>query len=83
MAPPFAIEGRPLHVFLEHIVAEEGWTLRYSNPDVAEAARRIVLHGSVDGLKAEEALGVALATSGLQYRLEAGELLVSRPATAR
>jgi ferric-dicitrate binding protein FerR (iron transport regulator) len=83
VAPPFAIDGRPLHVFLEHIVAEEGWTLRYSNPDVAEAARRIVLHGSVDGLKAEKALDVTLATSGLQYRLEAGELLVSRPATAR
>jgi ferric-dicitrate binding protein FerR (iron transport regulator) len=83
VAPSFAIEGRPLHVFLEYIAAEEGWTLRYSAPDVAEAARRIVLHGSVDGLKAEEALGVALATSGLQYRLQGGELLVSRPATAR
>jgi ferric-dicitrate binding protein FerR (iron transport regulator) len=83
VAPSFAIEGRPLHVFLEHIAAEQGWALRYSDPDVAEAARRIVLHGSVDGLNAEEALGVALATSGLQYRLQAGELLVSRPATAR
>jgi ferric-dicitrate binding protein FerR (iron transport regulator) len=83
VAPSFAIEGRPLHAFLEHIAGEEGWTLRYSQPDVAEAARRIVLHGSVDGLKADEALVAALATSGLQYQLQAGELVISRPATAR
>jgi ferric-dicitrate binding protein FerR (iron transport regulator) len=79
LAPSFAIEGHSLRAFLEHVAAEEGWTLRYANPAVAEAADRIVLHGSVDGLRAEDALDVALATSGLQYRLSGGELLVSRP----
>lgn len=83
VAPSFTIEGRPLHAFLEHTVAEEGWTLRYADREVADAARRIILHGSVDGLRAEDALGVALATSRLQYRLDAGELFVSRPADAR
>ena len=79
LAPPFAIEGHSLRAFLEHAAAEEGWTLRYANPAVAEAADRILLHGSVDGLAAEEALKVALATSGLEYRLSGGELLVLRP----
>jgi len=83
LAPPFAIEGRSLHAFLEHIAAEEGWTLQYANPAVAEAADRILLHGSVDGLGAEEAIAVALATSGLEYRLSAGELVVSRPSKPR
>ena len=83
VAPAFAIEGRPLGAFLEHTAGEQGWTLRYDDPTVADAARRITLHGSVEGLGAEDALGVALATSGLQYRLRAGELLVSRPADAR
>ena len=83
LAPSFAIEGRPLRAFLEHLAGEEGWTLRYADPTLTTAASRIVLHGSVEGLRAEEALGVALATSGLQYRLRAGELLVSRPADAR
>jgi ferric-dicitrate binding protein FerR (iron transport regulator) len=77
IAPSFAIEGRPLRVFLEHITAEEGWTLHYADPAVADAATRTILHGSVDGLKAEDALGVALGASGLRYRLRGGELLVS------
>jgi ferric-dicitrate binding protein FerR (iron transport regulator) len=83
VAPSFAIEGRSLHSFLEHITTEEGWTLRYADPDLADAAARIVLHGSVEGLKAEEALGVVLPTSGLDYRLREGELLVSKRATGR
>lgn len=83
LAPSFAIEGRPLRAFLEHTAAEEGWILRYADPAVAEAAGRITLHGLVDGLRAEEALSVALATSGLRSRLRAGELFVSRPADAR
>ncbi|HEY1302085.1 MAG TPA: FecR family protein [Vicinamibacterales bacterium] len=83
IAPAFPIEGRPLHAFLEHLAAEEGWTLRYVDPSVAEAAAHIVLHGSVDELRPEDALGVALATSGLQYRLQGRELFVSRPPGAR
>ena len=83
VAPSFAIEGRSLRAFLEHLAGEEGWILQYADAGVAEAAGRTILHGSVEGLQAEQALGVALATSGLQYRLRAGELLVSRAADAR
>ena len=83
VAPSFAIEGRSLRAFLEHLAGEEGWTLQYGDATVAEAAGRIILHGSVEGLQAEQALAVALATSGLRYRLSAGELLVSRAADAR
>jgi ferric-dicitrate binding protein FerR (iron transport regulator) len=83
LAPPFEIEGRSLHAFLDDVAREEGWTLHYANPTLADAAARIVLHGSVEGLRVEEALGVALATSGLQYRLRVSELLVSRPADAQ
>jgi ferric-dicitrate binding protein FerR (iron transport regulator) len=83
IAPSFAIDGRPLGVFLDHIAAEQGWTLHYADPVVADAAAHIVLHGSVEGLSAEDALRGVLATSGLQYRLHAGELLVSRASDAR
>jgi ferric-dicitrate binding protein FerR (iron transport regulator) len=83
VAPTFSIEGRSLRAFLEHLAAEEGWTLQYADPAVAETADRTILHGSVDELQAEEALGVALATSGLQYRLRGGELSVSRAAVTR
>jgi ferric-dicitrate binding protein FerR (iron transport regulator) len=83
LAPTFSIEGRPLRVFLEHTAHEEGWTVRYSDRAAAEAAARIILHGSVDGLPAEEAIGVAMATGGLEYRLTPGDLVVSRPGEGR
>jgi ferric-dicitrate binding protein FerR (iron transport regulator) len=83
VAPAFAIEGRPLSAFLEHIATEQGWTLRYADKDAAGAAGRAVLHGTVDGLTVEEALGVAVRTSGLRYQLHDGQLLVSRPTDSR
>jgi len=83
VAPPFAIEGRTLRAYLDHLTGEQGWTLQYADASVAETAGRTVLHGSVDALTAEEALGVTLATSGLKYHLRKGELLVSRAADAR
>jgi ferric-dicitrate binding protein FerR (iron transport regulator) len=78
LAAPFAIEGRSLSVYLEHLAHEQGWTLRYADPALAEAASTIVLQGSVEGLGAEEALSVTLRTSGLEYRLRGGDLVVSR-----
>jgi ferric-dicitrate binding protein FerR (iron transport regulator) len=83
LAPPFGIEGRPLRAFLEHVAEEQGWTVRYENGAIAEMAGRTILHGSVDGLPAEDAVRAVLATTGLQSRLRAGELLVWKPADAR
>lgn len=83
IAPAFAIEGRMLGAFLEHLANEEGWTLRYADATIADSAARTVLHGSVDGLKPEEALAATLVTSGLQYRLRDGEVLVSRAPSER
>jgi ferric-dicitrate binding protein FerR (iron transport regulator) len=83
LAPALEIEGRSLQRFLDDLTREQGWTLSYADPTLANTASRIVLHGSIAGLPAEDALRVALATSGLQYRLRAGQLLVSRGADAR
>jgi hypothetical protein len=77
LAPPFAIEGRSLRAYLDHTATEHGWTVRYASAAVAAAASRIVLHGSVEGLSAEQALDVVLASSGLEHRLRDGELLIS------
>jgi ferric-dicitrate binding protein FerR (iron transport regulator) len=83
VAPAFAIEGRSLESYLEYVAAEQGWTLHYADPAVAEAAARNILHGSVQELSTEEALGVVLATSGLDYRLRSGELSVSKGTMSR
>jgi hypothetical protein len=37
---------------------------------------QIVLHGSIDGLTPEEALGAVLPTCGLTFRLEGERLIV-------
>lgn len=79
VAPPFAIEGRPLAAFLQHLAREQGWTLQYADAALAARAPAIVLHGSVEALTPREALDVALTSSGLGYRLESGRLLVFRP----
>ncbi len=83
LSPPFAIEGRSLRAFLEHLAREQGYTLRYAGPAVADVAARIILHGSVERLQPAEALDVALATSGLRYRLRGGDLVVSGATAAQ
>lgn len=80
LAAPFAIEGRPLASFLEHLCREQGWTLRYADAALARDASSVILHGSVEGLQSQDALAVALTTSGLAHRFQDGELLVFRPA---
>jgi ferric-dicitrate binding protein FerR (iron transport regulator) len=78
VAPSIEIEGMVLSGFLERISREHGWTLRYLEPGIAREAKRIVLHGSVQGLTAADAVAVATATSGLGHRIERGELVVFR-----
>jgi ferric-dicitrate binding protein FerR (iron transport regulator) len=83
LAPTLEIDGRPLATFLTQLCREQGWRLRYADDALARDASGIVLHGSVKGLQPEEALGIALTTSGLAHRLEHGTLLVFKPSGAR
>jgi ferric-dicitrate binding protein FerR (iron transport regulator) len=78
LAPPLEIEGVALSSFLERIAHEHGWDVRYADAALAREASRIVLHGSVAGLPPSDALDVAITTSGLQHRLEGGEVTVFR-----
>jgi len=80
ISPAFSMEGKSLREFLTHLAKENGWTLQYADPDLAREAAEIMLHGSVDGLRAEDALAVAVQTSGLAHRLENGQLMLFRPA---
>jgi len=78
VSPPIDIEGVPLSTYLDQLAREQGWTIQYSDPALARDARGIILHGSVAGLVATEALDVAIGTSGLAYRFDNGRLVVSR-----
>jgi len=76
-APAFDIEGRPLAAFLVHVSRERGWTLRYASPLVERTAAETVLHGSIDGLSAEDSLATVVPASGLRYTLRDGLLTLS------
>lgn len=78
LAPAFEIEGRSLAAFLEHVCREQGWTLAYSDPQLARDSSGIMLHGSTAGLQPSDALAVVMKTSGLTYQIVDGELTVAR-----
>ena len=83
LSPVFDIEGKPLGSFLEHLAREHGWTVRYEDAQLARDASGIILHGSIAGLAPEDALAVAVRTSGLAHRMRQGEVVVSRGANRR
>ena len=83
LAPPVDIERMSLDAFLKHVAREHGWALRYADPSLAHEAAAILLHGSVTGLSANDAVEVVVTTSGLRYRLRDGNLVVFRQVAAR
>lgn len=83
VSPMLDIEGMVLSVFLERLAQEHGWRLHYADPALAHEAAGVTLHGSMNGLRAREAIEVAITTSGLRHRLENGELVVLRGSGAR
>jgi ferric-dicitrate binding protein FerR (iron transport regulator) len=75
-APMPAVDGRPLCSYLDWIAKEKGWTLRFADATARRRAEAAVLHGSLEGLDPDQALGVLLRSSALRSRLVAGELRV-------
>ena len=78
VSPPMEIEGVVLGEFLARVAREHGWVVHYADPVLAREAADITLHGSVRGLSPRDALGVAVATSGLRHRVDDGSLIVLR-----
>lgn len=74
--PPYEIEGRTLAEFLDWVEAETGWIVRYATPSIESRAREIVLHGSIERMRPDEAPFAILAGSGLEGTLADGVLTV-------
>ena len=53
--------------------------LRYADEALARSARTIRLHGTIEGLRPDESVGMVLQGSGLDHRSEEGVLLIVRP----
>lgn len=75
-APSLEIEGRTLEEYLAWVSRETGWRTDFADPTLAASAEGIQLHGSIEGLTPSESVQVVLPGSGLEYRLEPGELVI-------
>lgn len=72
----FDLEGHSLSEFLAWVVGEMGWELQFASTDAEEKARATMLHGSIQGLTAEEALAAVIPTSGVEHELNGKVLLI-------
>jgi FecR-like protein len=82
VAPPFVLEGATLRAFLDWVSAETGWKVRFGDPAMGGEVLDVVLHGSIAGLRPDQAPGAVLPTCGLGHRLEGDTLLIDRAGAA-
>lgn len=75
-APPFTIENASLADFLDWVSRETGLRWRLAEPGADPEA--VILHGSIAGLTAEEALSVVLPGSGYRHRIVGGEIQLEK-----
>jgi ferric-dicitrate binding protein FerR (iron transport regulator) len=79
LAPPFVLEGSTLGSFLEWASHHHGLRWQYADRGLRDRTAAIVLHGSIEGLPAEEALAAVLRTCGLTMRRQGELLLITKP----
>jgi FecR protein len=77
-APPFTIENANLAQFLGWVSRETGLRWRLAEP--GDDPEKVILHGSIEGLTAEEALSVVLPGSGYRHRITGGEIRLEKTA---
>jgi ferric-dicitrate binding protein FerR (iron transport regulator) len=75
LAPGFDMEGRTLHDLLAWASRESGWELRYADAESRRRSEDARLHGSLRGVRPDEAVAV-IPTTGLSHRLVEGVLVV-------
>lgn len=75
-ARPFEIEGVRLAEFLDWFSRETGLRWQLGAHHAGSLPQDVVLHGSIEGLTAEEALSVVLASSGFRSRRVDGRLWI-------
>jgi hypothetical protein len=79
--PPFEVAGRSMAEILDWVARETGWTVRYEDAALAEAARRMIQQASRElpgAMRPDQAPFVLLPTANLEADLQAGVLTVRR-----
>lgn len=77
-APRFSVEGKSLRQLLDWVARETGWTYRFEDEELAASADEIILHGSLGGLRPDQAPFTVLPGAGLEGELDDGTLIVRR-----
>ncbi len=77
-SPPFELEGRTLGEFLEWVARETGWRPRFADANLEREVMGTVVHGSITGVRPDQAPDLVLPSSGLQYRLEDGTMVIEQ-----
>jgi ferric-dicitrate binding protein FerR (iron transport regulator) len=77
LEPPYGIEGRRLVDFLQWAARETGRRVSFDDERVRELAERTRLHGSISGMRPDDALETVFATTSLRYDLEDDVIKVS------
>lgn len=77
-APTLEIQGVTLSRFLDWVARETSLVVEFEDEALAGAATAIELHGSIDGLRPDEAVHAVLPGTGLDYQIEAGKLRIER-----
>ena len=75
------MEGHTLESFLGWVTRETGLEATFVDAAVAESAPDVVLHGSIEGLRPDQALEAVLPTCGLQHRVSGGNLMIEAEST--
>ncbi|MGB6641298.1 MAG: FecR family protein, partial [Thermoanaerobaculia bacterium] len=76
IAPPFELEGSRLETFLGWVARETGWEMHYADSELQKATAGTILHGSITGLRPDQALEAVLPTCGLVFREEGGTVTI-------
>ncbi len=76
-APAPEVEGQSLRAFLDWLVREGGWTLRFADQETEAQAAETVLHGSIAGLAPLEAATVVFKGSGLSFESQEDVLWIA------
>jgi ferric-dicitrate binding protein FerR (iron transport regulator) len=76
IAPPLAIENRPLAEFLAWMAREHGWQIRYGEETLQQRTHEIRLHGSLDPLGSDAMLDRVALVTGVPLMARDGVLWV-------
>lgn len=79
-APAFELEGSTLDELLAWVSRETGWRVRFDDPELEASAEDVVLHGTLGGLRPDQAPFAVLPGAGLEGELEGGVLVIRRGA---